>query len=79
MIVDAHRHVYTWDIISDNYWNGLAEIAIDFFRRNNLGEQTKEEIKNNLMDVMMDSGGLVFTKEEIDAVLGGNAARIFNI
>jgi predicted TIM-barrel fold metal-dependent hydrolase len=57
MIVDAHRHVYTWDIISDNYWNELAEIAIDFFRRNNLGEPTKEEIKNNLMDAMMDPDG----------------------
>ena len=57
MIIDAHCHVYTWDVISDNYWNALAEIAIDFFRKNNLGEPTKEEIKSNIMDSMMDPNG----------------------
>lgn len=57
MIIDAHCHVWTWDIISDNYWNELAEIAIDFFRKNKLGSPTVDEVKNNIMDPMMDADG----------------------
>jgi predicted TIM-barrel fold metal-dependent hydrolase len=57
MIIDAHCHVYTWDIISDNYWNELVEIAIDFFRRNNLGEPSRQEVKNAIMEPLMDHDG----------------------
>jgi len=57
MIVDAHCHVWTWKIISDNYWNELAEVAIDFFERNNLGSPTRDEVKNMVMDPMMDPDG----------------------
>jgi predicted TIM-barrel fold metal-dependent hydrolase len=57
MIVDAHNHIFNWDIISDAYWDELVEIALDFFRRNNLGEPSKDEIKNLVMDSMMDTDG----------------------
>jgi predicted TIM-barrel fold metal-dependent hydrolase len=57
MIVDAHNHIVNWDIVSDAYWDELVEIALDFFRRNNLGEPSKSDIKNIVMDSMMDTDG----------------------
>jgi predicted TIM-barrel fold metal-dependent hydrolase len=43
--------------ISDNYWNERAEIAIDFLKKNKLGSPTVDEVKNNIMDPMMDADG----------------------
>ncbi len=57
MIIDAHCHVWTWDIVPDSYWDELAEIVIDFFRKNNLGSPTVDEVKKNVMDPMMDPDG----------------------
>ncbi|MBN2284735.1 MAG: amidohydrolase [Deltaproteobacteria bacterium] len=57
MIIDMHCHLYTWSMISDRYWDELVEIALDFFRKNNLGEPPKEEIRKNIMDPMMDPDG----------------------
>ena len=57
MIIDAHCHVWTWDIVPDSYWDELAKIVIDFFRKNNLGSPSVDEVKKNVMDPMMDPDG----------------------
>ena len=57
MIIDAHCHVWTWDMISNAYWDELAEIAIDFFRKNNLGSPSRDDVKSLVMGPMMDSDG----------------------
>jgi uncharacterized protein len=57
MIIDAHCHVWTWDVISDNYWNELCDIAIDYFRRTGMGELSREQVKRGMLDGIMDDDG----------------------
>lgn len=57
MIIDAHCHVWTWEVISNNYWNELADIGVDFFRRNKLGDITRDVAKAAILDGMMDTDG----------------------
>lgn len=57
MIIDAHCHLWTWDVISDRYWNELADIGVDFFRKNKLGDITRQQAKDMILDGMMDPDG----------------------
>lgn len=57
MIIDAHCHVWTWDVISSVYWDELAEIGMDYFRKNHLGNPSREDIKSLVLASMMDSDG----------------------
>jgi len=57
MIIDAHCHVWKWDIISDNYWNELADVIVDVFNRNKLGVITRDQVKKSILDPMMDPDG----------------------
>ncbi|MGD0277086.1 MAG: hypothetical protein ABSB79_13710, partial [Syntrophales bacterium] len=57
MIIDAHCHLWTWDVISNNYWDELADIGVDFFRRNKLGDITRDVAKAAILDGMMDADG----------------------
>ncbi|MBN2284058.1 MAG: amidohydrolase [Deltaproteobacteria bacterium] len=57
MIIDAHCHVWTWDIISENYWNALADIAVDYLKRMGMGELTREQVKKDMLDGLMDTDG----------------------
>jgi predicted TIM-barrel fold metal-dependent hydrolase len=57
MVIDAHCHVWTWSIISKAYWDELTNVVIDFFRRNNLGDPSKDDVKSLVLEPMMDNDG----------------------
>jgi len=57
MIIDAHCHVWNWDVITNRYWDELADIAVDFFRRNKLGDITRDVAKGAILGGMMDTDG----------------------
>ncbi len=57
MIIDAHCHVWTWDVLPVRYWDGLAQLVVAFFQRNNLGEITLDQAKETVLDGMMDPDG----------------------
>ena len=42
-------------------------------------ELTDPELVNYPFIYIVEPGGLVFSQEEVDAILGGNAAKIFNL
>jgi uncharacterized protein len=57
MIIDAHCHVWNWDLLPDRYWNEIAGLVIAFFRRNKLGEITPGQAKDMVMNDWMDPDG----------------------
>ncbi len=57
MIIDAHGHVWTWEIIPDRYGDELASLVAAFFRRNKLGEITPDQAKETVLDGLMDPDG----------------------
>ena len=57
MIIDAHCHVWTWDILPDAYWNELCDIAIDYFKRSGMGDMTRQQLKQGMLEGIMDTDG----------------------
>ncbi len=57
MIIDAHCHVWTREVLPDRYWDELASLVVAFFRRNNLGEITPDQAKEIVLDQLMDPDG----------------------
>jgi predicted TIM-barrel fold metal-dependent hydrolase len=57
MIIDAHCHVWTWEILSDHYWNQLSRLVVEFFRKNKLGEISPDQAKETILAGLMDPDG----------------------
>jgi uncharacterized protein len=57
MIIDAHCHIWTWEILPDSYWNELAILVINYFQRNKLGEITIDQAKEMVLEGWMDPDG----------------------
>ena len=57
MIIDAHCHVWTWDILPDRYWDELAGLVVAYVHRNKLGEITSDQAKAMVMEGWMDPDG----------------------
>ena len=57
MIIDAHCHVWNWEILPDAYWNGLCDIFIDYIKRSGMGDMTRQQVKQGMLEGLMDTDG----------------------